>query len=484
VSHQSDAREATITIAAWSGLDLATLVGGDATLGRALRVDEQRWTLDTADHRLARADIVASRLNSHWTVRCAAYGAAEFDGEEPPADLTAALSGVCRGAPLVVASRIRRQGRALPVTVAGEEGRDVIGHVRDEDVSTLDGRRVVSRQRYVTVEGTRGLVDHARRYLAIAGMQDRALKAIPDTAPLGPPDPLPWPLEDRPVAGTVAQRALARSVAKLLAHDPVVRLDLHLEGVHQMRVAIRRLRSDLRTFGDLVGPLPESLVDDLKWLGGLLGAVRDLDVLRVSLEASIGGLDPADRRLTNSLVKRLNRQREAALAALEVALAAPRYHVLVANLVDLAERPPLHDDAAGTAVSVLVPRARKAWRRLRRAAGAAAESGAPIEAVHAMRLRAKQFRYAVDALVEVDSAAKRHARLIGRLQDALGELNDAVVAEAWLRDQAGHEDDPKRAFLIGQLVAAERAIVTERLSAWRRVWRPVKREDARAWLEG
>ena len=76
---------------------------------------------------------------------------------------------------------------------------------------------------------------------------------------------------------------------RLLAHDPVVRLDAGEVGVHQARVSIRRLRSDLKTFAPLVDAAwADALRTDLKVVADALGRVRDADVLGVRLEKAAG----------------------------------------------------------------------------------------------------------------------------------------------------------------------------------------------------
>jgi CHAD domain-containing protein len=479
---------ARFTVVAWPGLDLSVLAGPDYRLGRAQRTATQSASLDTSDHRLARAGVVVDRVGDEWLVRCGGYGAASFSASEGqvPAELVAALAGVARGAPLVPIVRVRRTGRSLTVSpVAGPDDEPLVaGRFVDEDVTVLDGRRVVFRQRYVAVEGDAAFVEHVRTRLAALGMADRVVDPDVDHVALGPPDPIPWPLEDASTAATVIQRALARSVARLLAHDPVVRLDLHVEGVHQMRVATRRLRSDLRTFSSFLTPEGvAALVDDLRWLAGLLGAVRDPDVLRGRLERAIDRLDDHDRRVGAPLLRRLVRERDAALGHLHEALDSERYHTLVARLVATAEHPPLVDEAHAPALEALVPRARRAWRALRRAARTAALPEATIEDVHEMRIRAKRFRYAVDALVEIEPRARAHAERLSVLQDVLGDLNDAAVAERWLRRAAEHSHEPQRMFVLGQLVMTQRLLVEEALAAWPTAWRPVRRPRRRAWLQ-
>ena len=86
-------------------------------------------------------------------------------------------------------------------------------------------------------------------------------------------------------AAEVIRAAITDSVLQLLAADPIVRLDEDIEGVHQMRVATRRLRSYLRTFAAFTYPeWNGSLREELGWLGQILGVDRDADVLLERLE--------------------------------------------------------------------------------------------------------------------------------------------------------------------------------------------------------
>src|SRR5579872_6284418 len=82
-------------------------------------------------------------------------------------------------------------------------------------------------------------------------------------------------------AGEIVRAAVAADAARLLANDPGARRGDDVEGVHQARVATRRLRSNLRTFAPLLRRgSTDDLADELRWLGRRFGTVRDLDVLR------------------------------------------------------------------------------------------------------------------------------------------------------------------------------------------------------------
>ena len=128
----------------------------------------------------------------------------------------------------------------------------------------------------------------------------------------------------------------------MLAHDPGTRLGTDLEELHQMRVATRRLRAFLRAGNELVDPEWSSRVrDELKWLGGVLGPVRDLDVLTEHLASEIETLGD-DRAGGRKLLRTLERNRRTARRRLLAALGSERYFALLDTLeqpvVTVAER--------------------------------------------------------------------------------------------------------------------------------------------------
>ena len=84
------------------------------------------------------------------------------------------------------------------------------------------------------------------------------------------------------------RRTMARSTVRLVAQVPVVELGEDPEGVHDARVAARRLRSDLRTFSPVLDAAwAKPLRAELGWVGALLGRVRDPEVLLARLGARI-----------------------------------------------------------------------------------------------------------------------------------------------------------------------------------------------------
>lgn len=379
-----------------------------------------------------------------------------------------------------------------PLPGAGSEVAPVGVEVVLEDLALLTGRRVSARRALVRVTGDADLADRLVSRFEAAGAEVLEDEAPPVLDLLGGrvrrpvvPDPSRKLAHDAS-AGEVVGLAITRAVSRLLANDLAIRLDLGPEGVHQARVATRRLRSDLKTFGGLLEPLwAGSTRDDLRWLAGALGEVRDADVLAERLGERIARLDAADQETAGWLLDEVIAQRAAAGDRLDDVLAEPRYLALLDSLVAAANHPALTAAADAEAVDTFDELARRAWKPLRKAARrvVAAEDplAVPVDEVHDVRIRAKRFRYAADAAAPVDRAAARHAAVLATLQDELGELNDAAVAEAWLRAQLP-QADAEQAFVLGQLVAAERAELAARRASWLGPWRAVNRRKRRAWL--
>ena len=174
----------------------------------------------------------------------------------------------------------------------------------DDRVSVMERGRVAERFRELEIEG-RGVGRRALERIAgvltsngaapaeqtpklVRALGERA-EAPPDVAAAEAPRP-------RDPAAHAVRAAIAAGVRRMILNDPRTRLG-EVEPLHQMRVGTRRLRSDLRTFRPLLDrDWAESLRAELKWLGGSLGAVRDLDVLLERLRREGEDLVAAPRR--------------------------------------------------------------------------------------------------------------------------------------------------------------------------------------------
>ena len=254
------------------------------------------------------------------------------------------------------------------------------------------------------------------------------------------------------------------------------------EGVHQTRVATRRLRSDLRTFRSLLDEgWVRGLRAELAWLGGALGAARDADVLLERIRARASSLDETERPAAAEIVGALERRDKDAHAAVMEALTSARYAELLDALVDAANAPCFSDAATRPAGEALPPLVRAPWKKLRATVHAAGDQPT-AEALHEIRIGAKRLRYAAEAVgTVVGKPAYRLAAHGEAVQDVLGEHHDAVVAASWLRGWAsGASADG--AFAAGTIAGVEAVAAADARTAWAKAWRALDRRELRGWM--
>jgi CHAD domain-containing protein len=238
-----------------------------------------------------------------------------------------------------------------------------------------------------------------------------------------------------------------------LADDP--------EELHKVRVATRRSRAIIRAARSIWGDRLDEMANELRWLAGLLGPVRDLDVLIEHLRLEAQSLD-GDGRAAEAIVAAFEAERGADRAALAEALASERYQALLAGFrAAVADLP----DGEGD----LRPLADKQLRKLRQAAKDLPDDP-PDEDLHALRIRAKRARYTAE--LAGGKRRDRRAGLLKQLQDVIGEHQDAVVAEQRLRKVAR----AKTAVVAGRLIERERVRRAARREAYPEVLRSVLRD--------
>ncbi len=447
--------------------------------------------LDTDDLRLARFGVtLRHRSPEGWTLKLPAGADGEvvvrdelvFGGSvrRPPEQAIDLVQAYARGQPVEPRARLRTLRTVVELT-DGEGTR--IGELVDDRVSSLDEERhVQSTFRELELElelaegAPRRLVKRLVRLLESAGAEraeqmPKLVRALGAPAQ-APPDVAAVELDADSTAGDVVRGALATAVARLIHHDPLVRLDAHLEGVHKARVATRTLRSDLRTFEPLLDPAwSKTLRSELGWLAALLGRVRDTDVLLAGLEERAGTLAAAEAKAAARVLDTLRAERAEALAELLAALRGERYVELLDRLVAAASSPALTAEAAGPASELVPPLVRQPWRALERTVEVLGKR--PDDAaLHDVRIRAKRCRYAAEAAAPVlGKRAGAFARAAADLQQVLGDLNDAVVAESWLRRFAAARRSSAAVFAAGELAALERGAADQARANWRRAWK-------------
>jgi triphosphatase len=211
------------------------------------------------------------------------------------------------------------------------------------------------------------------------------------------------------------------------------------EGVHQMRVALRRLRSALALFAAPFRPALAPLEEEVRWVAGVLGRARDLDVLLEEVfmpAAEAHGDDPRLGALAD-----LARERQAmAWDELLSALGSERFRRLVFETSAATMTRPWTQAASGGG-EALVPAADFARERLAARYVRVRKIGRRIGKLneterHALRIKLKKLRYAVDFFASLWPKRRTEAfrERLSDLQDVLGQMNDAAVARALVGD--------------------------------------------------
>ena len=245
--------------------------------------------------------------------------------------------------------------------------------------------------------------------------------------------------------------AMGHLTEVLLWHAPAAEAGRTPEGVHQMRVAMRRLRSVLRVFRPACdGPSLRGFDARLRELAALLGPARDWDVWLGGLGAEIEAALPGEGRIA-ALLRAARQTRDAAYAALRPALQGPALRRIAWDAVALVETRPWRTEGDAEAAArrdtpieaFAAGVLDKRWRRIEEAGEDIRDL--PDAEFHALRIEAKRMRYAAELFAPL-WGRKRVRRFLDRLaevQEAFGLANDAVVAHALmasLADRAGRDD--------------------------------------------
>jgi CHAD domain-containing protein len=450
-----------------------TGVAGIARADNAETHDLDATYFDTEDLRLMKnRRTLRRRSGGHdagWHLKTPADGDGRKehrmpgDGDEVPGELRALVRTIVRRHPLAPVARLRTHRVETPLR--DEAGRTLALLAQDQVVA--DAGDDHSAWQEIEVE----LVDGDEEVLVAV---EKALFKAGATAAAGPSKVAralagrlqatqrPTPKKINPISRYAGEQRDA-----ILEHDPAARRGDE-EGVHKMRVATRRLRSTLKSFHRW---FPEQttagLGDELRWLAGVLGAVRDPQVLEGKLLAGVdesGEFRAAAHRIRAALEHRVAKGRAELIAALD----SDRYLDLLDRIDALADQPLPKGDPAKRVRKVLT----KADDQLDTAIADGVD-----EELHAARKRYKQARYAVELIApESGKPAKRLVKALTGLQDGLGAHQDSSIARETL-----HEIGPD-SFHFGVLYGRQEAVGKETLIAVPALVRASRRKKVRRWL--
>ncbi len=258
--------------------------------------------------------------------------------------------------------------------------------------------------------------------------------------------PLPQPMEvigllpDDPMA-EAGRKVLRFHFAVMLSHEEGTRLGTDIEALHDMRVATRRMRAAFEVFGNAFhAKVLRPHLKGLRATGRALGHVRDLDVFMEKAQNYLGTLPEAQRSGLDPLLAHWQEMRENTRLEMLAHLDSQAYQ-------DFKQEFNLFLSTPGAGAVVAQPEEPTPNRVCEvapiliysRLAGVRAYdtclSHASVEQLHALRIEFKKFRYTLEFFREVlGESAKAVIGEVKKLQDHLGDLNDAVVATHILTD--------------------------------------------------
>jgi CHAD domain-containing protein len=287
-----------------------------------------------------------------------------------------------------------------------------------------------------------------------------------------PPKPRTAAADDPPAAHVRAR--LDEQLRALVEHEAVAREGADPEGVHQLRVAVRRMRAAVKASGE---PDLAPVQAELRWLGGILGRIRDLDVLLGHLRGQAADLDPAEQEAVERLLVGLVDERRRARRRMLDAFRGQRYAALLGSLAEVATSAVPRVNKRGKQAPALLDVIVKPHRKLAKAANAL-DDDPPDDELHAVRIRGKRLRYAAELVEPVGGKPVRKLIKATKVfQEILGDHQDTVVAEAEVRRLLAEqtEVDQEVIFVAGRLVEREQARRADRKARWRDAFDEVDR---------
>jgi CHAD domain-containing protein len=289
-------------------------------------------------------------------------------------------------------------------------------------------------------------------------------------------DVTPEELPERPgliiedtMAGA-ARKTFAFHFQRMLYHEPGTRQGEDIEELHDMRVATRRMRSAFQVFEaylDLERLKP--ILKGLRRTGSCLGAVRDLDVFWEKTQRYLDALPAEEQHDLAPLQQAWQAERERMRERMLAYLDGDRYAEFTRRFAGLLETPDAWGPPPLTKKGEAVP------HRLRHVVPMAVyertadvlaydewvtRPHVALERLHRLRIAAKRLRYTLEFFEEVLAPQARDLiKEMKKLQDHLGDLQDAVVASELLRDFLtwgtwGHAEGKKQAALPSEPIVA------------------------------
>lgn len=320
----------------------------------------------------------------------------------------------------------------------------------------------------------RSLADNVPMTLAVKSKAERGYELAAGAAPAAT-KAAPVRLEPGQTAGSAFQTIARACLRQTLVNQPIA-MTGDADGIHQMRVSLRRLRAAISLFSDMLDDAEtEKLKRELKWLANELGPARELHVLMKRVEAQAEEHDGGAGSVAE-LSSDLRQRRDQAIERARASIESARFRALMLDTAAWIEtggwtRRTKDDASALRERPIEETAAEELERRRKKVKG----KGKQLDALdpdsrHRLRINGKKLRYAAEffgGAFPGKASAKRHATFVKRLedlQDCLGELND-IAANGTLTARVAEEPLPatqrekslKPAFAAGRFLGREEA---------------------------
>jgi CHAD domain-containing protein len=291
------------------------------------------------------------------------------------------------------------------------------------------------------------------------------------------PEKLKVRLEDR--LDLAVRKILTYQFQRFREQLPGVLQDIDTEFVHQARVATRRMRSALRLFRESI---PQGAVtylgEELKWLGGKFGTVRDLDVFLLNLSRFRPQIKRFPSKKKKAFENWIEKHRRSPLKALQEALESSRYKTFERRFMQFLEKPlparpraPLAVKPVREVAPVVITQKFEAAIRQ----GHKVLAKPKLKQFHALRIQMKRLRYAVEFMAPAyEGALTPFIERTVEIQDCLGELQDTVFTgefiESLLAEWKGKLVDPDLLFILGEIYQLQTEIAGDRRERFGKIW--------------
>jgi inorganic triphosphatase YgiF len=389
----------------------------------------------------------------------------------------------------VFSTLVRRETRILgtplgTVELAMDRGRIVAGD-RSREISEIELELVDGRTEAIFLLAQELMADAALRptiYSKSAAGFDLALDNPPHIAVAPKPA-----LDGRATLDQVVERILHAAYLHLLESQPAAEDGRNPEGIHQFRIALRRLRSVLGLMQSMApSPQMDAIAKEAKWLLSGLSDARDWAVFLTETLPAIAGACPSIDGF-DALRGVAEGHRSKAHAAARAAITDPRtgrFQIALGLWIERKgwraglsqkERSVLMAPARGLAAQALAALHRKALKR-----GRHFKTLSP-EQRHRLRIAIKKLRYAADFLLPLIGKGKgrrRYADRLARLQDHLGRSNDLAVMERLVRQVMTGAVPVAVHDAAGALLGWQAAIVSRDDAELRAAWKSFKDSDS------